>query len=100
MKDSYEFEKICKNLIIKYVNEHFEITDNIKPITIENVYVVWMCKTLQNSKALLSTTVPDGRYYEITYNGDKDEIYLDVYTKVQNIKVPSSEFQRDVVIER
>ena len=43
-----------------------------------------MCKTLQNSKALVSTTLPDGMYYELTYNGDKDELYLDAYKKFEN----------------
>ena len=56
--------------------------DNQKII---DVYVVWSCKTLQNSKALLSTTVPDGMYYELTYNGDKHELYLDAYKKFQNM---------------
>lgn len=57
------------------VNVHFE------------VYVVWFCKTLQHAKALLSTSLPDGMYYELTYNGDKDEIYLDAYNKVDNLKL-------------
>jgi hypothetical protein len=98
MNDSYEFEVICKNLIVDYVNEHFDQTDGTQPIDITNVYVVWMCKTLKNSKALLSTTVPDGKYYEMTYNGEKDELYMDVYTKVQNICVPNSEFKKTVTI--
>ena len=98
MNDSYEFEVICKNLIVDYVNDHFDKSDGAPPIDIRNVYVVWMCKTLKNSKALLSTTVPDGKYYEMTYNGEKDELYMDVYTKVQNICVPSSEFKKTVTM--
>ena len=43
-------------------------------------------KTLQNAKALLSTTVSDGMYYELTYNGDKKELYLDAYKKWENKK--------------
>lgn len=50
----------------------------------EDVYVVWFCKTLQNFKALLSTNIPDGRYYEFTYDGDKQRGYLDVYAKIHN----------------
>lgn len=98
MKDSYEFEVICKNIIIDYFNNNVEKTDNLK-INIKDVYVVWMCKTLQNSKALLSTNIPDGLYYEITYNGDKDEIYLDVYKKWQNKKINSNEFKKQVIME-
>ena len=49
-----------------------------------DIYVVWLSKTLQNNKALLSTDKGDGRYYEITYNGDKDEFYVDMYKKELN----------------
>lgn len=45
---------------------------------------MWFSKTLQNWKALVSTTVSDGMYYEITHNGDKKETYLDVYKKWEN----------------
>ena len=58
-----------------------------KVITEDDVFVVWSCKTLQNNKALLSTTLPDGMYYEVTYNGDKDEAYIDAYKKWENYKI-------------
>ena len=59
------------------------MTDDFK-VSIDDIYVVWFCKTLQNWKALVSTTLPDGMYYEVTYNGDKKEIYLDAYKKFEN----------------
>lgn len=43
-----------------------------------------MCKALQNNKALLITAAWDGMYYEVTYNGDKNEMYLDAYKKWDN----------------
>ena len=46
---------------------------------------MWVCKTLQNNKALLSTTLSDGMYFEATYNGDKKELYLDAYKKEKNV---------------
>ncbi|MGN8729831.1 DUF6275 family protein [Hornefia butyriciproducens] len=61
--------------------------DEISAVTAEDVYVVWFCKTLQNWKALLSTDLPDGMYFEVTYNGDKKEAYLDVYKKIRNVKI-------------
>jgi hypothetical protein len=78
-----EFVALAKNLVADYTNQHMDKTDmqEIKP---EDVYIVWMCKTLQNSKALLSTPLPDGMYYEATYNGDKQELYLDAYKKFEN----------------
>lgn len=79
-----EFEKLCKETIVEYFNSRAEITDDMK-ITEDNVFIVWSCKTLQNNKAMVSTTVSDGMYYELTYNGDKKELYLDAYKKWENI---------------
>lgn len=83
MKGSKEFLDICKNVVRDYANQHLDKTDE-KIITEEDVYVVWYCKALNNHKALLSTTLFDGMYYECTYNGEKEEIYLDAYKKWEN----------------
>lgn len=79
-----KFIKWCKELVVKYFNDRAEKTDR-KQITEDDVFIVWSCKTLQNNKALVSTTVSDGMYYEITYNGDKNEAYLDAYKKWENV---------------
>ena len=81
-----EFLEFCKEQVTNYTNEHLDKTDN-KQITKDDVFMVWCCKTLQNNKALLSTTLFDGMYYEITYNGDKDEAYIDAYKKWENYKI-------------
>ena len=75
-----EFLRICKAKVCDYFNEHADKTDG-KMLTVQDVFVVWSCKTLQNNKALLSTNVSDGMYYELTYNGDKHELYFDAYKK-------------------
>jgi hypothetical protein len=76
-----KFVSLCKKEVVDFVR-----TLGAK-ITEDDVYVVWLCKTLQNSKALLSTTRPDGMYYEMTYNGDKGELYVDAYHKMNNYTV-------------
>ena len=76
----------AKQIIVDYFNSHVDVTDGVK-ITLDDVFVVWFCKTLQNWKALLSTKVPDGVYYEVTYNGDRNETYVDVYKKWENFCV-------------
>ena len=79
--DSKKFIEKCKELVRNYAMGHLDKSD----ITPEfDVFVVWSCKTLQNNKALLSTTLFDGMYYECTRNGDKKEIYFDAYKKFEN----------------
>ena len=74
---------LCKEVVVNYFNENVEKTDGLK-INKDSVFIVWFSKTLQNFKALVSTTVSDGMYYELTYNGDKKELYLDAYKKREN----------------
>ena len=81
-----EFLKLCKKIVVDYFNKHVDKTDR-KTITEDDVYIVWSCKTLQNNKALVSTNVSDGMYYEITNNGDKKEIYVDAYKKWENFVI-------------
>jgi hypothetical protein len=78
-------------LVFDYVNSHFDKSDSVPEFTIDDVYVVWFCKTLQNWKALVSTTLPDQMYYEVTYNGDKKETYIDAYKKFNNICIKDEE---------
>lgn len=78
---SKEFIEKCKEEVRKYAEEHLDKSDT-KPEF--EVFVVWYSKTLQNHKALLSTSLFDGMYYELTYNGDKKELYFDAYKKFEN----------------
>lgn len=77
------FEKLAVESVVKYVNSRHKDWK----ISEENVYVVWLVKALQNNKALLSTVIPDGMYYEFTWNGNKDEGYLEVYEKKENVVI-------------
>ena len=83
-----QFVSLCKKIVAEYTNKHLDKSD-AKQITENDVFIVWMCKTLQNSKALVSTTLFDGMYYELTYNGDKKELYMDAYKKWENVCIPT-----------
>lgn len=78
-----QFLPKCIELVRDYANDHLDKSDNVQ-ITSDDVYVVWYAKTLQNAKALLSTTLHDGMYYEITLNGLRDQLYFDAYKKFEN----------------
>lgn len=73
------------SIVKDYILEHIDKTDTIPPF---EVFTVWKAKVLQNWKYLISSTLPDGMYYEITYNGDKKEWYLDAYKKFENRCIP------------
>lgn len=68
-------------IVRNYIAEHLDKSDVIPTF---EIYIVWKCKTLQNWKYLISSTLFDGMYYELTFNGDKKEWYLDAYKKFEN----------------
>jgi len=72
-------------IVRNYIVEHLDKSD---PLPTFEVFIVWKCKALQNWKYLLSSTLFDGMYYELTYNGDKKEWYLDSYKKFENRVIP------------
>ena len=79
-----QFIRLCKDTVKQYIDNHLDKSDDIPYY---EVFVVWYCKTLQNWKALVSSTLNDGMYYELTLNGDKEELYLDAYKKFDNKKI-------------
>ncbi len=85
---SKEFISKCKEEVRKYAIEHLDKSDTTPEF---EVYVVWYAKTLQNHKALLSTNLFDGMYYECTYNGNKKELYFDAYKKFENKVIKEGE---------
>ncbi len=84
--DSREFEKIVKKYVAEYFNEYVGAARNYL-INQDDIFIVWSCKALQNNKAIASANLPVslGMMFEVTYNGDKKEIYIDAYTKDNNV---------------
>lgn len=92
--ENNKFIELCKKQVVDYHNCH---QDPVICIDESHVFVVWSCKTLQNHKALCGVMKPDGgMYYEITYNGDRGEMYVDAYKKEKNICVELNEPQAEL----
>lgn len=87
--DNDKFIQLCKEKVVDYTNTFMNLNSIDRPVHIStsDVYVVWLNRTLQNNKALLSTTIADGMYYEVTYNGDKNEMYFDAYKHKYNEEI-------------
>lgn len=81
-----EFINWAVNEVLVYLATHGPFRGLEKTtFQLEDIFVVWYCKTLQNHKAILGSSAVPGALFEFTYNGDKDEAYLDVYGKHENI---------------
>ena len=82
------FQTKAKELVFHYIDDRIDKQFTGVVFTRDDIFVVWFCKTLQNWKCLISTTLPDGMYYEVTYDGDNQCTYIDAYKKFDNVKVP------------
>lgn len=80
-------ENAIKSIVKRYAKDHLDKSDGDVEF---DVYIVWYCYILGGWKALASTSLPDGMYYEVTFNKDKGEIYLDAYKKFENLLLSGS----------
>lgn len=85
-------DDIALRIVSEYIVEHLDKTDVADGFKF-TTFIVWKCKTLQNWKYLCSSTLFDGMYYELTYNGDKNEWYLDAYKKFENRVISADTLQ-------
>lgn len=87
--DSREFLDTARYAVVQYLKEY------APDVKIGDTFVVWSCKILQNNKALIGTDI-DASYYEATFNGDREELYLDVYEKDDHICIPLGDDEEPV----
>lgn len=77
MNSNQEIMQKIREIVVEYTNTHMVSYR----ITTDDIYIVWFCKILQNWKALAASNLKDSMYFELTYNGDEDEIYVNIYRK-------------------
>jgi hypothetical protein len=78
----------CQTLVRTYIDGRFDKIDQ-KPEY--ETFMVWFSYILGGWKSLVGTTLPDGMYYEITYNKEKCETYIDAYKKFDNVCIPDAQ---------
>lgn len=91
--DPTHFPALARRLVFNKIASVLSDSNLHVKFAEDNVYVVWFTYTLGNWKALCSTTLPDGRYYEVTFNAAKQEAYVDTYIKLNNITVPMEDIK-------
>lgn len=85
--DPKNLPDVARRHVFDAVKVNLEKTDLHITFSEDEVYVVWFAFILGGWKALCSTTLPDGRYYEATFNKDKQQVYIDTYLKVANVAI-------------
>ena len=80
---SYDFEKAAKNAVISVLDEAIDISQ---------LDIVWFASSLGYKKCTILGDVMGDKWAEVTYNRDKDEMYVNIYQKISNTKISSSEF--------
>lgn len=84
------FIDICKETVAKELDERARKLNHLEDfegdlVTPDDIFLVWYSKVLQNNKAIVgSYRYAKGMLFEVTYNGDKHEIYIDSYSKEFN----------------
>lgn len=92
-------DRRAREIVFEYISDHLDKSDNVSMEDVV-VYIVWKCKILQNWKYLISSSLLDGMYYEVTFNGDKDEWYLDAYKKFENRVIKYRNHEYDGTIKK
>lgn len=91
VNDPDAFIKKAKTLVAEEFNHRYAIENLDSTMqTVDDFYIVWFAKVLGNWKALVSTDVVNGLYWEVTYNGNKNESYVDTYIKAFNRAIPDA----------
>jgi hypothetical protein len=84
--DSNKFTDRAKQLVVDNYNSHHD-SSKTPPLTVDLVYIIWYAKVLDGWKAMVGSSVVRGLIYEVTYNGARSEAYVDVYKKINNVKI-------------
>ncbi|MBT9788831.1 hypothetical protein GPK90_05665 [Clostridium sp. MCC344] len=90
---SYEFEIVAKNAVVNELKKYGVETD------ISKLDFVWFAHELGYKKCTIWGPPMGIKYAEVTYNRDKDEMYVDIYQKISNKKISSSEFNFSAIKE-
>ena len=86
---SYEFEKAAKQALVRKISSVYD--EDFVP---KDISMVWFGYILGNMKGLFIDNSVNARYYEVTYNRANDEMYIDMYMKFRNFKIPIEEFEK------
>lgn len=87
--DPDRFIMTAKAIVVQNYNEHRR-QEQVE-FDMDSVYIVSFGKVLGNWKAVVASPLARGLLWEISYNGHRNEAYLDFYKKITNVIIPLGE---------
>ena len=78
---NYVKEEQAMKIVEDYILEHLDKSD---PKPDFHIYIVFKSYILGGCKFLISSSLYDGMYYEVTFNQESGDWYLDAYKKFEN----------------
>lgn len=84
---SDDFLNNVKAIVLRIIQDQLDPSDK-RTVTIDDIYVVSYSFVMEEQKAMISTTLPDGKYYECTYDKLKHMIYVTTYVRVTQTDIP------------
>lgn len=76
----------AKALVVQNYNEHRD-SRRSPMLNMDLVYITSFSKTLGSWKALVGSTVVRGLLWEVTFNGEKNEAYIDIFKRLNHVKI-------------
>lgn len=83
----------ARALVVQYFNDNLNRTDVGKEIEFDDTYFYFFAYVLGGWKVYVSTTVPDNKIYEVTYDKEKKRTYLDCYVKLTNTVIEDDQVE-------
>jgi Family of unknown function (DUF6275) len=88
--DPDRFLQRAKRLVAENYNTHHD-AEMTPPLGIDDVYIIWFTKVLTSWKAVVCSTVVRGLMWVVTFNGPRNEAYIEIYRKINNVVVSKGE---------
>lgn len=84
--DSNKHTDKAKQLVVDNYNAHHDSTKT-PPLTLELVFVTSFTMVGTNWKAVVESSVVRGLQYVVTYNSEKSEATVDVFKKINQLRI-------------
>jgi Family of unknown function (DUF6275) len=85
-QDPDRYLSMAKKLVADNYNASHN-SSRTPSLSLDDVYIIWFTKLLASWKAVVASTAVRGLVWIVSYNGPRNEAYVEVYKRVNNVTV-------------